>query len=228
MEKLVTKLTSIILSIVLVFGICGVSYMLPGVASYAYADEAVEAPATGWLMAAAFDGTKAADDLTVLTFTSDIHNTDNNTAANRLDTWFDKVEAIHGDIDVMSFCGDMGSASAGESQFWSYTQSVMNVVSNEGIEGVYTTGNHEFYNGKYSSTSNDVKSRYLVGEEGKNGSNYRIYCMGTTNWDNNRDNFTSDQITKLTNYLNSVDASKPIIILVHFPLHSFSSRATSV
>jgi len=164
---------------------------------------------------------------TVLAFTSDIHNASNNTAANRLDTWLGKVAAIHGGINAMSFCGDMGSASAGESQFWDYTQAVMDVVSNRGIPGVYTTGNHEFYNGNFSSTSNSVKSKYVVGDVGKEGSNYIIYCMGTTNWSGNSDNFTTEQISSLTNYLDSVGDAKPIIVLVHFPLHRYSSRSTT-
>ena len=164
---------------------------------------------------------------TVLAFTSDIHNASNNTAANRLDTWLVNVASIYGGINAMSFCGDMGSASAGESQFWDYAQAVMNVVSDRGIPGVYTTGNHEFYNGNYLSTSNAVKKNYVVGNVGKEGSNYIIYCMGTTNWSGNSDNFTTEQITALTNYLDSVDSSKPIIVLVHFPLHRYSSRSTA-
>ena len=205
MGKLATKLSGALLAIVMAFSICGASLLLLGNTSPAY----------------------AAEGTTVLTFTSDIHNSDNNIAANRLDAWLDKVEAIHGDIDVMSFCGDMGAASANESQFWTYTQSVMNVVDGQRIDGVYTTGNHEFYNGQYGSTSSTVKNKYLVGQEGANGSNYRIYCMGTDNWNGSQDNFTTDQISSLTSYLNSVDASKPIIVLVHFPLHRYSSRSTT-
>ena len=60
-------------------------------------------------------------DKTVLAFTSDIHNNEDNIAANRLDAWLDKMEGKYGDIDVMSFCGDMGSARAKENEFWAYT-----------------------------------------------------------------------------------------------------------
>ena len=202
MDKRATKLSGVLLAMTIAVSICMAGFLLLGFARPAYADT------------------------TVLAFTSDIHNTEDNTAANRLDMWLDKVEAEHGKIDVMSFCGDMGSARAQEEQFWAYTESVMNVVDGEGIPGVYTTGNHEFYNGKYSSTANAVKTKYLVGEEGKAGTNYRIYCMGTDNWDNNKDNYPMDQINELSDYLDTVDAAKPIIVLVHFPLHRCGSRAT--
>ena len=71
--------------------------------------------------------------VSVLAFTSDIHNSEENTAANRLDNWLDKVENKCGDIDVMSFCGDMGSARAQETAFWTYTSRVMDVVENKSI-----------------------------------------------------------------------------------------------
>lgn len=160
---------------------------------------------------------------TVLAFTSDIHNTSNNTAANRLDTWLDKIAGIYGGINVMSFCGDMGGASLGESEFWTCTQSVMGVVSEENLQAVYTTGNHEFYNGQFSSTSSNNKSQFKIGEEGLNGSNYRIYCLGTDNWNGSRDNYTTGQISTLSNYLNNAGNDKPIIILTHFPLHYYGS-----
>ena len=170
------------------------------------------------------EGAKATKTKTVLTFTSDIHNASNNTAANRLNTWLGNVISEYGGIDVMSFCGDMGSASSNESQFWTYTQAVVDVVNGKSIPGVYTTGNHEFYNGQYSSTSNSVKGIYKVGVEGLSGTNYHIYCLGTDNWNNNKDNYTTGQITALTNYLNSVTDGRPIIVLTHFPLHRYSSR----
>ena len=172
--------------------------------------------------------TKAAGD-TVLAFSSDVHNTENNTAANRMGTMIDVIQGKHGSIDAFGFCGDMGGASLQENAFWTCTKSVMDTVANKGVEGVYTTGNHEFYNGNFSSTSNSVKSRYVVGDVGKEGSNYIIYCLGTDNWSGNQDNFTTGQVTQITNYFNSLinaGNTKPVIVLVHFPLHHYSSRTT--
>ena len=184
-------------------------------------------PAESTLKAAADAEEKSADkDLTVLTFTSDIHNSSNNTAANRLDTWLDRVAEMYGGVDVMSFCGDMGAAQAGESDFWTYTRSVLGVAEGKDIPNVYTTGNHEIYNGKFSTTSNSMKDGYIVDAEGMEGENFRIYCLGTDNWNNNQDNYTTEQISKLGNYLDSVGADKPIIILTHYPLHYFPSSSS--
>nr|AHF24246.1 calcineurin-like phosphoesterase [uncultured bacterium Contig224] len=163
----------------------------------------------------------------VLAFTSDIHNSSDDTAKNRLNTWLTNIGTKAGidksDIELFGFCGDMGSASANESQFWTYTQSVMTAVNQNGMPGVYTTGNHEFYNGKFSSTTNSVKDNYIKDGEAMEGSNYRIYCLGTDNWDNNSDNYTAAQVTALQNYLASVDNDKVVIILTHFPLHHWGS-----
>ena len=169
------------------------------------------------------------DSKTVLAFSSDVHNTEENTAANRLDTWIDKVEKKCGDIDVMSFCGDMGSARAQESEFWVYTQSVMKVVEDESINEVYTTGNHEFWNGSFAETVNSVKGKYIVGGEGAEGRNFIIYCLGTDNWEERgenrtpKDSYTESQIQALTHFLNTTGNDKPIIILTHFPLHTTAS-----
>ena len=160
---------------------------------------------------------------TVLAFSSDVHNNEDNTAANRLDAWIDKVEKKCGAIDVMSFCGDMGSARAQESEFWNYTKSVMDVVEEESIREVYTTGNHEFYNGKYNETNNPVRGKYKVGTIGAEGSNYIIYCLGTDNWNDRKDNYPEEQITDLITDLNNMPNNKPIIILTHFPLHTTAS-----
>jgi len=167
-----------------------------------------------------------ADGTSVLAFSSDVHNSSGNVAANRLNDWLEVVESMYGSVDCMGFCGDMGSASAGESDFWTLTQAVIDVVDDHDIPGVYTTGNHEHYNGNYSSTTNSVKDYYIVDQEGVNGSNYRIYALGTDNWNSSSDNYTTGQVTKLTNYLNSVDSSKPIFILTHFPLHTCSSSSS--
>ena len=163
----------------------------------------------------------------VLTFTSDVHNKSGDQSANRLSGWLDNVINMYGKVDYMGFCGDMGDASANESNFWTYTQAVMDAVNSHNIPAVYTTGNHEYYNGQFGSTTNSVASNYVVGAEGANGSNFRIYALGTANWNNSSDNYTQAQVDALSSYLNSVDNSKPIIVLTHFPLHTASSSSGS-
>ena len=176
--------------------------------------------------------TKAANDdgLTVLAFTSDIHNQDDNIARNRLHTWLGNVADIYGPVDVMSFCGDMGAAKANESQFWQYTDAIMDLVDEDVPASVYTTGNHEFFNGNYGSSSDSlaVQNKYIIGDVGLEGDNYIIYCLGSDNWNNYQDNYTQAQIDALTRFLNDPrldNDTRPIIILTHFPLHWYGSRS---
>ncbi len=215
------RLLSVLLILMLLFS------MIPGTA--AFAQTADGRPAEVSLPAeqqAEGDGAslRAAKTKTVLTFTSDIHNQDDNVAANRLDQWLDFVIGEYGGIDAMGFCGDMGAASANESQFWTYTQKVADVFNGKGIPNIiYTTGNHEFYNGKYDSTSNSVKSLYQVGVKALEKDDFIIYCLGTDNWNNNSDNYTQNQIDKLEEFLADCGNGKPIIILTHFRIHCWTS-----
>lgn len=188
------------------------------------AEEPAMAEAEAPMLKAA--GTKAVNSngKTVLAFTSDIHNNSNNVARNRMNGWIESIESndSYGKIETFAFCGDM-SAIEGESQFWTNTQSVMSAVDAKSIDGVYTTGNHEFSPGNYTQGKNDTTKEYIVSAEGKNGDNYRIYCIGTNNWNNSKDNFTQGQVDDLTEYLGKVKNDKPIFVLTHFPLHRYSS-----
>ena len=74
----------------------------------------------------------------------------------------------------------MGTAFVHGDSFWTYTQSVMTDISQRNIRGVYTTGNHEFYNGEFSRTStNSTQQNYVVDGKGYEGDDYIIYCLGT-------------------------------------------------
>ena len=169
----------------------------------------------------------AAGDRTVLAFTSDAHNDSNNNSGKRTGTFIDSVVAEFGKLDAMGFCGDMGSASAGESDFWNYVQKVIDAVAEKNVTAVYTTGNHEFYNGNYATTTNAVKNNFKVDQIGLEGDNFVIYCLGTDNWNNTRDNYTTEQVSKLTSFLESASPDKPIFVISHFPLHSIGSRTTA-
>ncbi|MBO4832110.1 MAG: Ig-like domain-containing protein, partial [Oscillospiraceae bacterium] len=161
---------------------------------------------------------------TILAFSSDVHNMDNNTSANRLGKWISKVEQIHGgNIDAMAFGGDMASASASASNFWVYTQADMDAVAAKGVTGIYTTGNHEYSPGRFSSTSNDTTALYKINTEAQVGNNYRIYCLGSESSSSSY----SNQVNSLQSYLNSVGNDKPIFIITHFPLHYYNSYRTT-
>ncbi len=157
---------------------------------------------------------------TVLAFSSDVHNTSSDSSAVRLGTWIDNVVAMHGGIDVMGFCGDLGDAGASESNFWRYAQSVIDMVAAKGVTGVYTTGNHEFNPGNYSRTTNATKNYYKINQEALDGTNFKIYCLGS---ESSSQSYSQDQISALDTYLVNAGTEKPIIILTHFPLHYYSS-----
>ena len=172
---------------------------------------------------------------TVLAFTSDAHNTSGNAAANRMDTWIDNVEDKHGGIDAMGFGGDMAGASFnGSSSFWTYTQADMDVLNDQGVKGVYTTGNHEYSmggdfsyssytNGSYSST--ETKGQYKVNTVGDSGDDYIIYCLGSVSSSSSYS--SQNQISTLTSFLSKAGNDKVIFIITHFPLHQYGSRTTT-
>ena len=160
---------------------------------------------------------------TVLAFTSDTHNKTNNTAANRLGTWLDKMAGIYGAVDVMAFGGDMGDAGDG-TNYWTNTKADMKQLTDRNVAGVYTTGNHEYSPGSYSATSTDTaQKQFVINAEAEVGDNYRIYCLGSQSSSSSYAN----QKTALTTYLNSVGNDRVIFIITHFPLHYFSGRTTS-
>ena len=163
---------------------------------------------------------------TVLAFTSDVHNNDANAARNRMNNWLTNVIATnkYEGIDVFGFCGDMGHLNLNGDSFWTAVNNVMTAVDAAGIDGVYTTGNHEYYNGQFGTTSNSVKSKYLIDQKGYEGRNFIIYCLGSQA---NSDNYTSNQINALKSFLNGVGNDKVIIFITHFPLHRYSNRTTT-
>ena len=171
---------------------------------------------------------------TVLCFTSDTHNKSGNVAAGRLGTWLDMVSSKYGGVTLMAFGGDMANASASESDFWTLTQADMNQLDERQVIGVYTTGNHEYSPGNYTNGKNTTTQKYVENQLGYEGSNFRIYCLGSSayaessgGWMGGWNTYSSSQVTTLTNYLNSVDNSKPIIVITHYPLHYNGSRTIS-
>ncbi|MBQ2678395.1 MAG: Ig-like domain-containing protein [Firmicutes bacterium] len=169
-------------------------------------------------------GTKAAGD-TILAFTSDVHNRTNDVSADRLASWIDEIQGEYGAIDAMGFCGDMADAGDG-TNYWRNAKAVMDTVDSKGVEGVYTTGNHEFNpggavydmeNGTLTSAKGQsVVDRFTVGDLGKEGDNYRIFCLGSIG---TTQEYIYDHGVKMHNYLMHVDNDKPIIVITHFPLH---------
>ena len=174
---------------------------------------------------------RTADGKTVVAFTSDVHNAKDNKSRDRLLLWIDAVETQIGEIDAMGMCGDMGAASGNGDSWWSWVKAVMDAAESKiGEENVYyTSGNHEFYNGSFASTTNAVKSKYLVDQKAPvpSNENFQLYCLGTDNWDNNSDNYTQEQIDKLTAFLEGIPANdtRPVFVITHYPLHTNSTSS---
>ena len=170
-------------------------------------------------------GSKATGD-TILTFSSDVHNETNDISANRLAAWIDAVQGKYGKIDAMGFGGDLGDAGDWYN-YWRNAKAVMDAVAGKGVDGVYTTGNHEFnpgdaqYNSQThqltSATGQAVLDNYKVAAEGKQGDNYRIFCLGSTSttqgyWVSEKEAFES--------YMTAdIGKDKPTVVITHFPLH---------
>ena len=161
---------------------------------------------------------------TVLAFISDVHNgdaalTDPESAATRMKTWLAGVEAEVGPIDRVGLCGDLGSISLFDDEFWSCVGTVYGILDDAGIKYVSTTGNHEFFNGRYGETPNPVAERYIVDTPAVEKDNYRMYCMGTI--DGYVCSYPDSQIDALEAYLAGIDDAKPTFILSHYPLHAY-------
>ena len=172
--------------------------------------------------------------LTVLAFSSDVHNKTDHKAATRLGNWIDNIHSIYNQqIEVMGFCGDLADSQAG-TNYWNLVQEVMDVV-NGNIpdkigQAVYTTGNHEYDHkddsSEFTYDYNDTTRQYLEDQSAVEADNYHIYCIGTGSYHTDGWNSVSNgQVEALKAYLDSIQDDKPIIILNHYPLHYTSNRS---
>ena len=78
---------------------------------------------------------------TILAFTSDVHNNNDDVSADRLARWIGRIQSKYGKIDAMGFCGDMGHAGNGD-YYWRNTLAVKDAGERKGVEGIYTTRKH--------------------------------------------------------------------------------------
>ena len=163
---------------------------------------------------------------TILAFSSDVHNCPGNESARRLGAWIDTIKGKYGRIEAMGFCGDMANSAAGSTaEYWTLTKTVMDTVRNKGLEGIYTTGNHEFYPGDIqydngvltSATNQTLADRFKVCTSGKEGNNYRIFCLGSAAY---TQEYRLDDMGYFENYMmDEVGKNKPTIVVTHYPLH---------
>ena len=159
----------------------------------------------------------------VLCFSSDVHNSSGNASAERLGNWIDNIRNTYGHIDVMGFCGDTASSGASESDYWTYAQAVMAKMDAKGVASVFTTGNHEYSPGNYIHEKNITTARFIEDSAAPVEGNYHIYCIGSAS---NYSSYSDEQMTALTRYFGTLNDDKPVFIVTHYPLHTWSSRTT--
>ena len=165
---------------------------------------------------------------TILAFTSDVHNCPGDTSAKRLGSWIDMIRGNYGRVESIGLCGDMANAGVKSSaEYWALTKVVINTIQNKGIEGIYTTGNHEygpgdaqFNNGVLTSpTEQAVVDNFKICTEGKEGDNYRIFCLGSAS---GTPEYRQEEIDLMEDYLmEDVGKDKPTIVMTHYPLHYY-------
>ena len=183
-------------------------------------------------------GVAAEDGIVYLAFTSDVHY-DTSFEQNNLEVWLKMLGNVVDSVDYMGFCGDLGSAYAPTTDdYWDYVQAAMDTADSFVDSGfikygnIYTFGNHEWYptaGGDYENNKDNPTAKRLihVGEAARTD-RYIIYCFGAagTSRDHAQD-FLSEDIEILRSYLKTAPTDIPIIILTHFPLHTFSSRTST-
>jgi hypothetical protein len=178
---------------------------------------------------------QAADTTTNLAFTSDFHY-DTSYKQNNLDLWLTNMKNVVTSVDYMGFCGDNGSAYAKTPAiYWGDVQAAMDTADKYVASGfiakgsIFAFGNHEWYpsaGGDYANNKTNPTAMKLVppiGEVVKTDS-YIIYSFAATS---GTANYPSSDIATLKAYLDKAPTNIPIILMTHFPLHSFSGRTTA-
>ena len=162
-------------------------------------------------------------------FTSDTHNS--NTSGEGADNLKKFLQVVNSDIgkklEYMGFCGDHGDSGKSGSSYWSLVQAVIDVVDSSDYvdDYIFINGNHEWYNGSVNSSTNSTAKLMTWSGKSFEHDDYVIYTLGSTDGDMTG-SFETSEITKLDEYLKTVDKSKPVFVMSHYPLHSYSSRSS--
>ena len=140
----------------------------------------------------------------IILITSDVHD-----KTTELQNWVTAIHAGTPALNHMILGGDYtyGSDSAGVS---STCATIVNTIY-PGVPIVKARGNH------------DVSGTYGNGLVA-NGSNYAIYALDL---DTGSQTISMDKIEALDTALSGIDASKPVIVVSHYPLHYYNSRTTA-
>ncbi|MGI6752046.1 MAG: bacterial Ig-like domain-containing protein [Anaerovoracaceae bacterium] len=136
-----------------------------------------------------------------LGFTSDVHNSITN-----LTTWLNKLKGSASTLDMMIFGGDYEGVDRAQQ----CVAAVENIYGSD-TNCVLVRGNHDPDNAIFPSG--------LLYD----GEDYAVYVMNTGAYPVS---FKQAEITDLSNKLNTIDASKPVFVAAHGPIHYYSNRTT--
>ncbi|MFY9188067.1 MAG: metallophosphoesterase, partial [bacterium] len=151
----------------------------------------------------------AGSDPIYLGFTSDVHD-----QTERLRTWIDNLKPSAPTLDRMIFGGDYPDRMK-ENTSWTIAQQCVAIVQaafDPNTPCVLVRGNHDKQDGNYAQG--------LV----YNGDDYAVYAMDVdssafTSW-----SFFKSDIDELAAELDRIDASKPVFVASHIPIHYYSGR----
>ncbi len=135
--------------------------------------------------------------------TSDVHD-----KITDLQTWLNSIHGITSTLDHMIFGGDYTYTSDPATQAAACSTAATNTFS--GVDVVQAKGNHDT-TGSYDSG--------LV----YNGSDYAIYVFDL---DASSQTISLDKINAADAALATVDSTKPVFVVSHYPLHYYTSRTT--
>ena len=210
MGKLVTKFTSILLSISMVFSICGVNYMLPGNASTAYADDNSAAQVTGLQAGtlAVEEGTKAAGDTHYIAVASDRHGT-SSAIANAMGGMPSSVEYVNLDGDMVS------NGSYNTSTLQAEVRSDAG-LSEATVQVMYASHDSSVNDDAGILQCRNSSGLIYTGYNADGSIAYYVYGVSYSSMTSS----SSNDAAAFESWVDGADPSIPVIVICHVPLHA--------
>ncbi len=191
---------------------------------------------------AGFSITTSAANTKNLAFTSDVHFNKDRAAESPITGWLDNLKTVVPSVDYFGICGDLGSAYAASPTlaYWDHVQALMDIVDGYATSGfiknktIYAFGNHEWYTvggGDYAKNSdNATAQKYTKNGEVVKTDDYIIYAfgpIGTTESYGAAQMYALAEIATLKAYMETAPKNIPIILMAHFPIHTYTSKVTT-
>jgi predicted phosphodiesterase len=182
----------------------------------------------------------AEGDTTYLAFTSDMHF--DKAKTNPFEAWMNNLQNVVKSLDYMGFCGDMGSAYAATTTlaYWEHVQAAMDLANSYVTSGyianknIFVYGNHEYYTaggGDFATNKDNATALlYTPNGEAVKTDNYILYAFGAESTPGEHygaaQGFSAAAIAALKTYLEAAPKDIPIVIMSHFPIHTWNTRVS--